>query len=373
MGHDTSSLNAGGAYFNRFFAPLPCAEEFCLWIFSPQDREVSIVPSRIFFALALMGVQALCAWPGDAAPLSLRDAVHKHRHWLRIGNMDWKRTGAQNAVWFDTFLDEFETPGFTIRDEYWKTVLHTVVMLGKHYHLFYQNTGFIREEPALEIVLAALGEKSREVREIAVKTLAGECYRSDLERHTQAILPYLAAATLNEDEWLLYGVLALSDADRLKAAQDRGAPVEVRARVGDAASEESLISAFEKETDYHAMRRLARKLGYAGTERCAAALAKALASEVVIRSQVEDRSIRGDVLLALGHIYQTEPLFTADALFLTQNSDESFDRYRNREEYLKDVDAWIKKKFHHAAWGAGEVWFVRYNNTPTVKAPPPKR
>jgi hypothetical protein len=108
-------------------------------------------------------------------------------------------------------------------------------------------------------------------------------------------------------------------------------------------------------------------LGYVGNKRCAAALAKGLQSEVFVHSAVDEVSIRRDVLLALGMIYQDEPLFTRDAAFLREQGDKSFDVYRTMADYQKDVNAWVLEHFGHEAWGKGPIWFSRPLNTPILR------
>lgn len=319
---------------------------------------------RIALIPALMLSSALQAWAVEHPPL--REALLPVQRWLLVNNMDWKRTGAQNAIWFDAFLREIPDAKFNLSDKDWWQALTYSILLGKHDHLFYQNSGYVREEPVVKLLIAALKDKHKDRRELVFHTLAFECHQEDLERYAKEILTEVKPDALVGDEWNLYAKLPLEQAQRDALAKNEKAPIEVRARAGDAGSVQKLIDDFAKANDYHEMQRLGKRLGYAGTPRCAEALVKGLQSPVEVDVQTEARSIRGDVLLALGRIYQKERLFTTDAQFLTQNSDEMFETYRGHAEYTKEVDEWVQKNFKHPAWGGGEVWFVKVRNTPIL-------
>jgi hypothetical protein len=318
---------------------------------------------------------AACTVSGAAlaetpASTGFKDEFVKHRQQILIMNMDLRHDENDSAEWFDKFLRELPANRDTHSDEDWRSALAKAILNAKQGHLFFRNTGYVVQKCVIDLLIAGLSEPDRGIQERAARTLAYECYQDDIDKRSERILQILKSPPVEGgwgDRWQLYGRLRLDEVARKQLADNQKAPPEVRARVGNEEVERKLIDEFEKATDYFAKQKLARQLGYVGNKRCAAALAKGLQSEVFVHSAVDEVSIRRDVLLALGMIYQDEPLFTRDAAFLREQGDKSFDVYRTMADYQKDVNAWVLEHFGHEAWGKGPIWFSRPLNTPILR------
>lgn len=317
---------------------------------------------RWFFGGALSFMIALFLPPKGLAvgtePGSLRESIETNRRHLLVLNADGLRMREQNASWFADLLGRVQT-GSTISDEELQRALIYIGLLGRQGLYMYRDTGFITDDRIVLMLAHGVKEQRPETREYSIQTLANECLEGSLQRYASVISEGLGSPR-SHFEWLLYGRLASDDSVRAALAANPEAPEEVRARAGNKMIEGTLITNFEAETDYQAKARRARQLGYVATHACAKSLIRGLRSPVVGRGPVDERSIRGEVLLALGHIYPDEPLFTRDAIYLTQTNDRDFDRVRGIQEYVRDVNTWVRAKFSESAWDVEPTWFVRY-------------
>ncbi len=319
---------------------------------------------------------ALCLTGGhdvadEPKPATLKDGFREHWRQLLILNTDRLHQGSQNALWYGEFLRAVKAGTATTRPAAeWHRALVDATILGRRMDSCYRDSGCMSEKFVVELLVLALREDDPMIREFATRTLARECRLRDLEAHCSDIMKSLKRPLVDE-QWQLYGRLPLAEAERKELARDEKAPVEVRARAGAAELEKKLIAEFEATAEYWAKRNLAGQLGYVGSRRCAEALVRGLTSPAFVRTAVDERAVRTDVLLALGQIYQDEPLFTTDARFVSDNGDKAFDLYRGIFEYTRDVDDWALKNFGQKAWdGQPPSWFQHGLGVPIHRRPP---
>lgn len=230
--------------------------------------------------------------------------------------------------------------------------------------------GFIESRPAIELLAVALADESVAVREFATETLTWQVKRTALNFQRSA-LRSASDAFPNEGTWRLLARLDLDPETKAALLAKPGLPDDVRARLGDAEAERSLREQFAASTEYFQKAKLARVLGYIGSKECATELARGLASPVTVRGQLEERSVRGEVLRAMALIHEEEPLFTRDAFRLLDLGDAGFDHLHGLQKYADAVDAWTRRQFGHGAWAERPVWFVRWFNTPRISLPTP--
>lgn len=323
----------------------------------------------ILFLLLLMSLVSMGSV--QATESDMMALMQDNRQHFLDTYSDWfNNSGSQNAAWLKNFLMDLDpekstSVQATISLEDRRLALIRLISLSKLEHVFGAATGYVEDKKLMPILIAALRETDGKIREIALKTLTWETRRSDLLQWSDDIKKAIESDT-GETALLLLAQLPLTPEEQSEILSQSGVMPEIRARLGDKEAEHELIAEFEAEDDYSRKKNLAQRLGYVGTEASARALVDALRSPVRIEGVYNDRSIRCDVLLALGQIYQDEPLFTRDAQLLASNSQETFDRYRGMASYIADVDAWVQKNFGRSAWGENEVWFIRWRHLPLI-------
>lgn len=303
--------------------------------------------------------------PCAAAAPGLRQQVGAQKGYFLIAYANSFESNSQNAAWLRAFLDDADRAAARPAQD-WTRALRRLVSLGKQEGVFFKSTGFVEDRKIVELLVAALSEPDADTRDVALKSLAHATRQTDLEHFSDSIRSALAA--LPPDEGLLVlGKLPLTSGEQLQVRARAGAQLEIRARLGDTDAEQELIRQFTQESDYYAKKSLAQRLGYAGTLKCVQALVEGLRSSVSSNGLYDDRSIRCDILLALGQIYQDEPLFTRDACLLADNDDQTFNRNRGIDKYCKAVNEWVQQRIGHPAWNPEEVWFVRWHQVPVVR------
>ncbi|MCB1859903.1 MAG: hypothetical protein KDI63_16645 [Gammaproteobacteria bacterium] len=320
---------------------------------------------RVLFVFLLLFADA--GFGADPTP-TMRTLLQEDRHHFLETYADWlNNSGSQNAAWLRHFLTDLEN-GAPSSSADWLLALRRLVSLSSHDYQLGSVSGYIEDNRIIPILVASLTDENQAIREYALQVLGEGTRRSDLLGWKEQIR--VAIGSRDDEQALrLLGQLPLMDERRLEILSATGVPLEVRARLGDHEAEQRLISEFVAETDYSAKRNLAQQLGYAGTEASVQALLDGLDSPVKIEAEYDDRSIRCDVLLALGRIYQDEPLFTRDARLLTSSDEETFDRLRGTASYIADVEEWAQKNFARSIWGKNEVWFVRWRHIPVIIPP----
>lgn len=230
------------------------------------------------------------------------------------------------------------------------------------------GNGFVESRAAIELLAVALDDDSAAVREFAAETLTWQVKRTALN-FQRGVLRRASEARPGETTLRLFARLELDAETKATWLAQPGIPDDVRARLGDREAERALREQFAAATEYFAKARLARKLAYVGSPECAQELARGLASPVTLRAQLEERSIRGEVLRAMALVFEDEPLFARDAFRLQDLGDAGFDHLHGLQKYADAVDAWTQRRFGHAAWAERPVWFSRWFNTPRL-APP---
>lgn len=277
----------------------------------------------------------------------------------------YAKNNGEHAVWIQEFLDQVESDAAAVDD--WRRGLAILVEDSKKGRLKGgAGSGSVKDYEAVAVLTSALKNKDKGVQSFAVETLTWDTDKKLRKKFSNEIRKALGPHPQLTADVLLFAQCDLSPEEQQEVLLWKGVPVAARALCGDLEAEATLISQFQASKDYFAKAKLARQLAYVGTQGCQEALVDALRSSVAHESAYEDCSIRGKVLSALGTIYEEEPLFTDDAYLLNSNSDEVFDQRRGLEGYIRDVDTWVRKRFGHAAWGDGEVWFRRVKNVPLV-------
>jgi HEAT repeat protein len=326
-------------------------------------------PLRLITVMCLVAVilSLICGVKESrATETGMQKLIYNNQSAFSRANDEMGGKGNSEGVWLNRFLQKLDSKGTNVTTDDWERALHGLVRIGKHKDVPLGNTGFIQDAVTVEVLAAALKHESRPVREIAVRSLTWETRQSDLERYSKEIKSGLGA-DLKSDDVLLLARLPLG-ADEKRALLSRPRlSAEVRARLGDSASEQEIIRSFEAESDYQSKRKLARQLAYIGTDNCTRALVTALQSPVASYGRYEDRSIRIDILLSLGKIFPSQDIFTNYAIFLSENSDAIFDRKYGLVKYISDIDTWVRKHFDKPAWGKVPVWFVRFHNVPITR------
>lgn len=333
---------------------------------TPQGRERSVSRHLLGSSLFVSALLALCVVAVSATPddTAAAQAAELKRNCAILRDAYGKGQGAR-AIWMQGFLDQVESHSVAADD--WRRGLAMLVEDSKRGRLKGGiGSGVVTDEAAADVLTSALQSKDSGVLSFAVETLTWETGKRVRERFAKDIKAALGPHPQLSAEVLLLATCDLSPEERQAVLSWKRVPVAARALCGDVEAEAILISQFEASDDYFGMAKLARQLAYVGTQDCQEALVRALRSSVTQDSVYEVCSIRGKVLLALGVIYEEEQLFTADAYLLTSNSDEVFDQRRGLESYIRAVDAWVRERFGHAAWGDDEVWFRRMKNIPIV-------
>ncbi len=334
-------------------------------------RQISVA----IVLLVILSMPVLCVDPVHAAKAEMRGLIEENReHFLNTYDNWLNNSGSQNAAWLRDFLLGFEPERTTSLEvdtssEDMRLALRRLVNMCKLEHVFAATTGYVEDKKMIPILVAALSDDDEEIRQFAMQMLTWNTRREDLFSWSTSIKNAVQQDD-SETAHLLLAQLPLGPAERSALMSKPEVGIDIRARLGDKISERRLIAEFESESDYSRKKNLAKRLGYVGTEASARALVDALRSPVSIEGYYDDRSIRCDVLLALGHIYQDEDLFTRDAHLLSTNSEEIFDRHRGLESYITDVNTWVEQNFGKPAWGEDKVWFTRLRNIP-IKNPPP--
>jgi len=295
----------------------------------------------------------------------MKHAMIQHRETLLKMELGPPEGTSQNAEWLRAFLVGLGTAKSRTPQD-WQDAFRRLVGAGMREHRIGAKSGFIEEPPVVELAVSALGDEDPELRSAALRTLTWSTRQADLETRAAPIKAALAGAD-DEDALRLLARLPSSAEEQAALRGMAAAWPEIRARLGDAQAESGLIAAFRAEPAYQRMHNLARDLGYVGSPACVEALLAGLRSQVSSQGVHDDRSIRCAVLVALGRVYQTEPLFTNDAWLLSEQSDEVFDQRRGLAAYATAVNDWVRERFGVEAWDVQEVWFVRYSNRPRIR------
>jgi len=202
-----------------------------------------------------------------------------------------------------------------------------------------QNTGYIQHKEIVATLAAGLNSPIDEVRTVAHDLLLTKAKpehlkacAAEIRRSLQANFAPPAAVRLQ----------ALLDPDRASVEQllaDASLPLDIRARLGDAAAEGKLIEQFEQADEPQAKGNLAKELGYVGSPRAIRALAAAFKSPLVLRLQYEHISVRYRILEALSRSYPDEPLLTTELQRIKERGDDAYGK-NNLEAYFARVAQW---------------------------------
>ncbi|MEI7989397.1 MAG: hypothetical protein WCI88_10170 [Chloroflexota bacterium] len=317
----------------------------------------------LLISIALTHILVLSSKAGNES--SLIEALKEQRQNLFSAHEVEFKSNTQHSIWLREFVDDIDSNVIRSGKD-WNRALMRLVSLSKKDYVFHANSGFIEDRKTVELLITALGSADRDIRKVALKSLAWETRQKDLT-HFQDLIKSRLSATMTENEFLLLGRLSLNQSEKIALLTHATKHPEIAARQGDSNVEQLLIGKFTSEHDYYEKSNLARQLGYIATRNCALALIEALSSNVSIKGVYDDRSIRCNVLLALGQIYQDEPLFTTDANLIADNGDDILESHYGKEKYVKAVDAWVRQHFGNSAWTTADIWFIRWHNIPNAQ------
>lgn len=203
-------------------------------------------------------------------------------------------------------------------------------------------SGWIEQPAVTRLLAASLFSPNAEVRNSAGHYLANYARDSDLRKNSEKIVNAVGTHVIDGGPRLI-GRLGLGAEDAAKAlAGYPTVPVEVSARLGDAAALDGLMTRFSQARSYDDKRDLAQRLGYVGGDRAGTALVATLGSDLFSGGPYERRSIRADLVAALGKIYQEEPLLNRDLLAAIARTDAE---WAQTVKYVQAVTAWAKAHY----------------------------
>ena len=312
--------------------------------------------------LAIYGVLASTSTAGAESGPSLIELLRKHRQHIAAINAEWLgNTNIHSSFDLKAFLRNLDNEAFDPPPKDLYTALLFLVVPRNKEREARICRRFVDDPKAIEVLVAALKEKSADLHRYALDKLLWETRRKDLEQYAPMIKAGIGLEPKGDEDKLLALLPLTQDEQNMLLSQPSQSFI-TRARLGDKDAERKLIKQFE-DGGYDEKKHLARYLGFVGTPQCARALVDALQSPLFNRwygdNENYDYSIRMDVLIALGNIYQDELLFTREAVLLPYSEDDCFNRVGGKANYLKAVDVWVQERFGHSAWGEGEVWFIR--------------
>ncbi len=220
-------------------------------------------------------------------------------------------------------------------------LLHAVLDAGLHPGGSASTSGFIEAEPVLDVLIAALADETPEIRSQAFRYLVAYAPPDRLASRAATVL-----AALDRHSWpdgaRLKALLPLDPALRVQLLNQPGLAPEIAARLGDATAETELIERWRKATDYQDLVALAARLGYVGSPAAARALLERFASPIHLDAPVEQRSIRAELIAALGRIHPREPLLTTTLQTRLQAGDGDGAAV---QAYLRQVAEWARRDY----------------------------
>jgi hypothetical protein len=210
-------------------------------------------------------------------------------------------------------------------------------------------TGYILDAEVVQLLFVALADA-----DVTVARVACELVLRNVEPQERA-----QQATANKDSLMrmksdcagrVLAELPLTPAERSTVLRDFRLQPEVRARLGDTGAEAELIQRFENATDFSDKANAARALGYAGTRRCGEALVRGLKAPQFLVKR-ERRSVRVDIIEALGKIHPGEPLLTQQIKEVEDRGDEYLGGPEGVKRYLDRIYAWARAAYGFAPAG----------------------
>ncbi len=288
--------------------------------------------------------------------MRVRAAILKHREYFE------KNMQSQDNVYVKrmaAFLEQLETklPG----ELDFRIFLRRVGALSKsgRHSAEQEATGLIKDDQVVDVYVSALESGVAGLEEASVKWLLWDVGRLARSRQEQRIREALGPRPKCFERIKLYALLDLSPEEKEQVLSWKNAPLTARARCGDREAEAKLIEQFEGTKVFPEKVSLARQLAYAATPACRAALVRGLNSPLSFKSELAEDSVRSYILMAMGLIYQEEPLFTSDAYMLHWRQPSHFNEERGLNAYIHDVDRWVREHYEHSAWDTESVWFRR--------------
>lgn len=313
-----------------------------------------IVGNILFLCLGLLEV-----WGEGTFRDEIPMLVPMNKHLTYFDRAYRNRTDS-GSVWMQEFIKNIQVSSISSED--WRKAIINIVnasMYGK----FNQDddpSGFVKDYQVVEVLVSALESQDKQIRTHATDALLWHVGNRLRLKYSEGIKGALGVHPELKDEKRLFAKCDLTDEQKMDVLlwEDATDPV-IRALCGDNKAEMELILKFDKSESFGEKSRLARELACVGKPKCTEALINGLKSSLVSESEYADTSIRKNILLALGIIFEDEPLFTVDSFLIKQNSDYVFDRIRGLDDYVKDVDSWVRERFGYSAWNSDDVWFWR--------------
>ncbi len=206
------------------------------------------------------------------------------------------------------------------------------------------DTGYIEDNVVIRILVSALDDPRKRVRNNAFHSLLAFARAGQLMPHSAAIKDAFAKYEFPE-EYDMLGLLILDEDERKSLLNRNNMPAKVRARIGDADSENRLISEFRSSDDFKRLRELTDDLAYIGTTSCGKTLAESLASELTVRLGAGKLSVKFYIIQALGKIHPDNRLLTQEIRKIESLSDDDYGGTEAIRNYLGRVCQWAEDTY----------------------------
>ena len=223
-------------------------------------------------------------------------------------------------------------------------LVHGLFDLGRFPQGFTHDTGFIEDDVVVEVLVSAMADPSKKIHDAAFDDLMRYAKASQLRRHSRYIKNILMGYRFDNNLKMLC-LLDLDAPEKQKLLAQADLPLELRARLGDAHAQADLIAIFEAANTYQTKEKLARSLGYVGSDACAAALIQSLESPLTLQAPYESISIRVPIIKALGKIHPENELLTQEIHTIANLGDSQYGGDPMIQGYLGRVYEWASDTY----------------------------
>lgn len=218
-----------------------------------------------------------------------------------------------------------------------------------------KNISFVINNELYFSILASLLKISsldlKSYSDLALETLLNRTSFQLIKIHSNQIKEALQLNKSGFDNKLkLFSLLDLTKNEKEQILSEKYVPLEIRARLGDNLSEDTLINNFINEADYDKKSKYVKYLIYVGTDRCIKNIIINFNQPFfkVIKYKKSDscisESIRYPVLIGFRQIFPENALFNARL----QEFNPFFNGFNRPEEvtrYLNEFKFWAKSKY----------------------------
>lgn len=301
-------------------------------------------------ASVLLAVAALwCLFGGDSMVLGYQDMVAL----LKAGQTHFRSVVERSDIRTEDgrevlpFLNQPIPSQLSAEDKAW--ILKVLAFAGHTPEDPHDVTGYIVDSEVVQLLFVALADGDAAVARVACESILRDV--EPRERTQQATANKESLMRMKSDcAGRVLAELPLTPGERSAVLRDFRLQPEVRARLGDTEAEAELIQRFENATDFSDKVNAAHALGYAGTRRCGEALVRGLKAPQFLVKR-ERRSVRVDIIKALGKIHPGEPLLTQQIKEVEDRGDEYLGGPEGVKRYLDRIYAWARAAYGFAPEG----------------------